>query len=255
MIKSSGERLPKAKRINRILWMTFAFGSLVFAISFFCYQSKAGLGEFWGWNPIAEIIFQLVMSLSAWITQGSLATLFILTLVKRHQAKPVQEFNKANKYRSLRKLSLWIAAIPGLVLSPLLITLAGSLFLQSTSPEPNILGSILYSFAGVTFIGLIPGAMSMITLLVFAIIKANQKPIDPTSPTPNPQLAQIIIAGITTALPTAAFLITWLNTFEECQTNCFIFNHPMMVPLAIAYLALWLVQAIIWFRNRNKLAK
>jgi hypothetical protein len=28
-----------------------------------------------------------------------------------------------------------------------------------------------------------------------------------------------------------------------------------MVPLAIAYLALWLVQTIIWFRNRNKLTR
>jgi MFS family permease len=248
MMKSSGERLPKAKRINRILWITSAAGGAIFAISFFWYQTKSGLGEFWGWNPTIEIVFQLVMFLIAWVTQGSLLTLFILMFVKRYRAKPILELTKANKYRSLRKLSLWIAAIPGIVLSPLFVSLVGTTLFKN-------LGMIFWSFAGFSFIGLAPGAMAMIALLVLAIIKARQKPIDPTSPTPNPQLAQIIIAAITAALPTAAFLIIWLNAFEECQTNCFIFNHPTKVPLAIAYLALWLVQTIIWFRNRNKLTR
>jgi hypothetical protein len=178
-----------------------------------------------------------------------------LNLVKRHQAKPIQEFTKANKYRSLRKLSLWIAAIPGLVLSPFLITLAISPLIQSTGTEPNILGQIFNYFAGLTLISLIPGAIAMLALLVIAIIKSNQKPIDPKSPTPKLLLTQIILAAITTAIPTCAFLSIWLNAFKECETNCFIFNDPIMLPLSIAYLALWLLQAIIWLRNRNKLAK
>ena len=240
--------MPNAKRINRILWIASAVGATLFIISFFSYQTKAGLGSFWGWTPTVEAVFQLVMLLSAWIAQGSLLTLFILMLVKRYQAKPVLEFTKANKYRSIRNLSLWIAAIPGVVLSPLLITLAGTTLFKN-------LGMLLWSFAGITFIALIPGAMTMLALLVFAIIKANQKPTDPESPTPKPQITQTLIAAITAALPTLAFLIIWLNAFEECVTNCFIFNHPTLVPLAIAYLALWLGQAIFWLRNRNKLAK
>jgi hypothetical protein len=169
-------------------------------------------------------------------------------LVKRYEAKPALEFTKANKYRSIRKLSLWIAAIPGIVLSPLLIMLVGTTLFKNV-------GLIFWSFGGITFFALLPGAMAMLTLLVFAIIKANQKPTDPGSPSPTLPLTQIIIAAITAAIPTIAFLIVWLNAFEECETNCFIFSHPTMIPLAFAYVALWLVQAIIWLGNRNKLAK
>jgi hypothetical protein len=254
MTIGSGERIIKLKRINKILWITSAIGAGVFVTAFSWHQTKAGLGEFWGWNPTVEIVFQLVIFLSAWLTQCALLTLFILNLVKRHQAKPIQEFTKANKYRSLRKLSLWIAAIPGLVLSPFLITLAISPLIQSTGTVPNILGQIFNYFAGLTFISLVPGAIAMLTLLVLAIIKANQKPIDPKSPTPNLPLTQILIAAITAAMPAIAFLSIWLNAFKECQTNCFIFNDPIMIPLAFAYVALWLAQAIIWLGNRNKLA-
>ena len=239
--------MPKAKRINRILWIASAVSGAIFAIAFFWYQTKAGLGEFWGWSPAVEAVFQLAMLLSALIAQGSLLTLFILMLVKRYEAKPALEFTKANKYRSILKLSLWIAAIPGIVLSPLLITLAGTTLFKN-------LGMILWSFAGFSFIGLIPGAMAMVALLVLAALKALKKPVDPTSPIPKSQLTQIILAGITTALPTVAFLVIWLNAFDECQTNCFIFNDPIMIPLAFAYVALWLVKAIIWLGNRNKLA-
>ena len=255
MTIGSGERINKLKLINRILWITSAIGVAVFVIAFFWHQTKAGLGEFWGWSPSVEIVFQLVIFLSAWLTQCALLTLFILKLVKRYQTKPIQEFTKANKYRSLRKLSLWIAAIPGIVLSPFLITLTISPLIQSTGAEPNILGQIFNYLAGLTFISLVPGAIAMLALLVLAIIKSSQKPVDPQSPTPKTPLAQIILAAITTAIPTIAFLSIWLNTFKECQTNCFIFNDPIMIPLAIAYLALWLAQAIIWLRNRNKLAK
>ena len=248
MTTSSGELLPKAKRINRILWIASAVSGAIFAIAFFWYQTKAGLGEFWGWSPAVEAVFQLAMLLSALIAQGSLLTLFILMLVKRYESKPFLEFTKANKYRSIRKLSLWIAAIPGIVLSPLLIMLAGTTLFKNV-------GMIFWSFGGITLFALLPGAMAMLTLLVLALIKASQKPVDPQSPTPKPPLIQIILAAITTAMPTIAFASIWLNAFKECQTNCFIFNHPTMVPLAIAYLALWLAQAIIWLGNRNKLAK
>jgi MFS family permease len=247
MTIGSGERIIKLKRINRILWIASSVGGAIFAIAFFWYQTKAGLGEFWGWSPAVEAVFQLVMLLSALIAQGSLLTLIILMLVNRYEAKPALEFTKANKYRSILKLSLWIAAIPGIVLSPLLITLAGTTLFKN-------LGMILWSFAGFSFIGLIPGAMAMLALLVFAIIKANQKPTDPGSPSPTLPLTQIFIAAITAAIPAIAFLVIWLNAFDECETNCFIFNEPILIPLAITYLALWLVQAIIWLGNRNKLA-
>ena len=242
-------------RLKKIFWITAIASSALFVISLLWHQSKAGLREFWGWNPTVEIVFQLVLFLSAWLAQGSWLTLLIMWFVKRHQAKPILEFTKANKYRSIRKFSLWIAAIPGLVLSPLFITLSISPLIQSTGTEPNILGQFFNYFAGITLIGLLPGAMAMFALLVLAIIKASQKPTDPQSPTPKTPLAQIILAAITTAIPTYAFLSIWLNAFKECQTNCFIFNDPIMIPLAIAYLALWLPQAIIWLGNRNKLAK
>ncbi len=248
MKESSGERLPKQKRINRILWIAFAISATIFGISFFWYQSKAGLGEFWGWNPTVEIVFQLALFLSGWLAQGTLATLFILKLVKMNQAKPIREFNKRNKYHSIRKLSLWISAMPGLVLTPLLITLAGSALFKD-------FGMLFYSFAGFSFLGLIPGAMAMFTLLVFAVIKACKKPIDPQSPAPKLPLIQIVIAAITTAIPVIAFVKIWLNAFKECVTNCFIFNDLTLIPLAIAYAALWLVQAILWFGNRNKLTR
>lgn len=244
-----------SKRLNTILWITSSIAGGIFAISFFWYQTKADLGNFLGWNPGIEIVLQLTMFLSAWITQGCLLTLLILKIVKRQKSKPKQAFTKANKYRSIRKLSLWLAAIPGFVLSPLLITLTLAPLLSNKTGEPSVLGSVFYSFAGITFMALLPAAITMLALLVLAIIKARQTPVDPGSATPKLYLTQIIIAGTTTALPTAAFLIIWLTDFEECQTNCFIFNHPAMVPLAVSYLALWLVQAMIWFRNRNKLTK
>lgn len=254
MKQSSGERSPKQKRINRILWIASAIGAAVFGISFFWYKTKAGLGDFWGWNPTVEIVFQLVLFLSGWVTQGTLLTLFILKLVKRQQAKPFREFNRANKYRSLRNLALWIAAIPGLVLSPLLIGFSAATALAAAG-APAALMSLFYSVAGISFIAVMPSAMAMLALLVIAIVKATQKPIDPKSPTPVLLLAQIILAAMTTALPTLGFLRIWLTAFQDCQSNCFIFSDPIMIPLAIAYLALWLVQAIIGFGNRNKLTK
>ena len=247
-MKSSGERLPKANRVTRLLWIAAIVSVAVYTLTYLWYQSKAGLGEFWGWNPTVEIVFQLILTLSAITAQGALLTLLILKLVKRYEAKPALEFTKANKYRSILKLSLWIAAIPGIVLSPLLIMLVGTTLFKNV-------GMIFWSFGGITLFALLPGAMAMLTLLVFAIFKANQKPTDPGSPTPKPPLIQIILAAITTAMPTIAFASIWLNAFKECETNCFIFNDPIMIPLAVAYLALWLLQAIIWLRNRNKLAK
>lgn len=244
MKESSGERMPKQKRINRILWIAFAIAAAVFGISFVWYQARSGQG----WSPTVEIVFQLLLFLSGWVAQGTLATLFILKLVKMNQAKPIREFTKVNKYRSIRRLSLWIAAIPGLVLTPLLITLAVSALFKD-------LGMIFYSLAGFSFLGLIPGAMAMFTLLVLAVIKASKKPIDPQSPTPKLPLIQIILAGITTAIPVIAFFKIWLNAFNECVTNCFIFNDLALIPLAVAYASLWLVQAIIWFGNRNKLTR
>jgi hypothetical protein len=246
--------VPKQNRINKILWITSAIGAAVFGISLFWSRTKAGLGEFWGWNPTVEIVFQLVIFLSAWITQGTLVTLFILKLVRMSQDKPTREFNKANKYSSLRKLALWIAAIPGIVLSPLLIGFSAAPSLHAAG-APAALVSLFYSVAGMSFIALMPGALTMLALLVIAILKAGQKPIDPKSPTPVILLTQIILAAITTALPALGFLKIWLTPFQVCPSNCFIFSDPIMIPLAIAYLALWLVQAIIWIGNRNKLTR
>lgn len=250
MMKSSGERLPKAKRVTRLLWIAAIASASVYALTYLWYQSKADLGEFWGWNPTVEIVFQLILTLSAIIARGTLLTLLILKLVKMSQARPIIEFNKANKYTQIRKLSLWIAGIPGLVLLPMFLALL-------MSPASNTTDSLIRTisnFIGLIALGtLLPGIGTMFALLVIAFVKAGQKPIDPMSPIPIAQLTQITLAAITAAMPTIAFLTIWLNAFEECETNCFIFNDPIMIPLAVAYLALWLAQAIIWLGNRNKL--
>jgi hypothetical protein len=123
MMKSSGERLPKAKRVTRLLWIAAIASASVYALTYLWYQSKADLGEFWGWNPTVEIVFQLILTLSAIIARGTLLTLLILKLVKMSQARPIIEFNKANKYTQIRKLSLWIAGIPGLLLLPMFLAL------------------------------------------------------------------------------------------------------------------------------------
>ena len=239
-------------RLKKILWTTAISSSAIFGLSLLWYQSKAGLGAFWGWNPTIEALLQLFLTLSGAAANGALVYLVVLKFVKTIEAKPIQEFNKTNKYRSLRKMSLWIAGIPGLVLTPMLIIFA----LAPKSGSGNEILLAISNFIGMISFGtLIPGAFTMFTLLVLAIVKSRQKPTDPQSPTPKTPLAQIILAAITTAIPTYAFLSIWLNAFKECQTNCFIFNDPIMIPLAIGYLILWLAQAIIWLGNRNKLAK
>lgn len=239
-------------KLKKILWITAITSSAIFGLSLIWYQRRNGLGLPLAWNPTLEALLQLFLTLSGTAANGALVYLIVLKFVKTFEAKPVQEFNKTNKYRSLRKMSLWIAAIPGLVLSPMLITFA----LAPKSGSDNEILLTISNFIGMISLGtLIPGALTMFSLLVLAIVKSRQKPTDSQSPTPKLLLNQILLAAITTAMPTIAFASIWLNTFKECQTNCFIFNDPIMIPLAIAYLALWLAQAIIWLGNRNKLAK
>jgi hypothetical protein len=143
-----------------------------------------------------------------------------------------------------------IAGIPGMVLTPLLIAMPMGLL-----PRSHFINSFQSLLVMLTMGSLVPGILAMIALLIVATITAFQKPLDPEAPSPKPQLTQIALAATATAMPTIGLLLIWVNASKDCQANCFIFSDPIMIPLAVAYLTFWLVQAIIWFGNRNKLTK
>lgn len=156
--------------------------------------------------------------------------------------------NKQTKYNQIRAFALLIAGLPGGVLIP--FALAGLVY--TFLPRGQVVDLISGGLTIFSTFALMPSIFSMFGLLIVAIVTAFRKPTDPKSPTPKSQLLQICLAVVAAAMPTAALLIIWSQTFEECEANCFIFGDPAMVPLGITYVLTWLAIATIWLRNRKQ---
>jgi hypothetical protein len=192
------------------------------------------------------------VTISSIVVSFALVYLLVLKIQKIRNARPILEFTKENKYRRILTQSLWLSAIPGLVLLPFVI--AALIPLTGGYADP-IIGSVTTLLTILTGSTLMPGAGGMFALLIIAIITATKKPTDPDSPTPKTLLAQIVLAAITAAMPTIAFITILLTSFEECEDACTIVDNPIVPTAGYLYLALWAIQTVIWFRNRNKLAK
>ena len=154
---------------------------------------------------------------------------------------------KLEKYKTMRKLTLWVAAIPGIVVLPFLLAMA---------VEKTPLTAITPFLAIFTISSLIPGGMGMITLASIATIKAIRTPLDPDSPTPKKELIQIWLASLAAAMPTIAFLSIFTNAFKcDTQVCTPMFQEPLSQTLGAAYLAIWLVQGIIWMKMKQNHGK
>jgi hypothetical protein len=251
----SGELMAKRSRINFIFWFTAIISSAVFVLAWVTYNYAHAGGEptsfalyHFAWDN--QVLLEWVMTISGPIATATVITAIALEVQRRSKPKASEPFTKQNKFNQLKRLALVIAGIPGMVLTPLLIAMPLGLV-----PRSNFINSFQGLLVMLTMGSLVPGILAMIALLIVATITAFQKPIDPESPSPKPQLTQISLAAAATAMPTIGLLLIWVNASKDCQVNCFIFGDPILIPLAIAYLTLWLVQAIIWFGNRNKLTK
>jgi hypothetical protein len=156
-------------------------------------------------------------------------------------------FTKVNKYVQLRGFALLIAGLPGAVLLPFgladLLTIA--------LPTSDVLNMITTPLTFFSIASLMPAALGMFGLFMVAIATAFKKPINPESPRPKPHLLQIYLSVLAAAMPTTAFIIIQRQVFAECETNCFIFSDPAMVPLGIAYVLIWIALTTIWLRNRK----
>jgi hypothetical protein len=243
-------------KLNKWLWALAISSISIFLISFTAENYSRAGGEpyfplyVFVWQNL--ILLQLTVTISSIVASFSLVYLLVLKIQKIRNTRPVREFTKENKYRRILTQSLWLAAIPGLVLLPFVI--GGLLTLLGGYSNP-IIGSIINLSAMLTGGTLLPGAGGMFALLVLAIITATQKPTDPDSPPPKTLLAQIVLAAITAAMPAIAFITIFLTSFEECEDSCTIVDNPIVPAAGYLYLALWVVQTTIWLRNRNKLAK
>jgi hypothetical protein len=153
------------------------------------------------------------------------------------------EFNKLYKFILLRRFALFIAAIPGFVLAPMAIAAIISAF-DSHANGP--IGLMLM----ISIASLMPGAAGMIALLVLAIINAFKEPIDKDTPRPKPHLLQIFLAAITALLPAVAYL-SMLSTAFNCDPNCGSTLDFTTTTLLVAYAAMWVVLAVVWFRSKR----
>ena len=244
--------MRQSKTATRFLWLITIFCGVVFALSSLGLKYKKIGGE--PYFPLYHFVhdysdaLQLAAFLSAAIGSSTLLTLIILAIVNRQKPKPFQEFNQRLKFNRIRKLSLFVAAIPGFVLTPLFLALG----LYAIGFHDQLAGLILNPLTMVTFASLMPGAIIMVTLVVFAVITAFRKPTDPTTPAPKPHRIQIALAVVTSAMPVIAFVAIFLTAFDECIQNCFIFSSPVVQTAGAIYLALWITQGIIWLSNRAK---
>ena len=243
-------------KLNKRLWIAAIASITIFFIAFTAENySRAGGEPYFPLYVFVRqnlILLQLTVTISSVAASFALVYLLVLKIQKIRNTRPILEFTKENKYRRILTQSLWLSAIPGLVLLPFVI--AGLITLTGGYADP-IIGSIITLLTILTGSTLLPGAGGMTALLIIAIITATQKPTDPDSPPPKTLLTQIVLAAITAAMPAIAFITIFLTSFEECEDSCTIVDNPIVPAAGYLYLALWVVQTAIWLRNRNKLAK
>lgn len=239
-------------KLNKRLWIAAIASITIFILAFTAENySRAGGEPYFPLYVFVRqnlILLQFTVTISSVVASLALIYLLVLKIQKIRNVKPILEFTKENKYRRILTQSLWLSAIPGLVLLPFVI--AGLITLTGGYADP-IIGSVITLLTILTGSTLMPGAGGMFALLIIAIITATKKPTDPDSPTPKTLLARIVLAAITTAMPTIAFITIFLTSFEECEDACTIVDNPIVPTAGFLYLALWLTQALIWLRGRS----
>lgn len=158
-------------------------------------------------------------------------------------------FTKERKFTLMRRYSLLVAGIPGMVLAPFLLGWA----ITSTALPTELKNAITNPMAIFTGLTIMPGIFAMLALVILAIVTATQKPTDPDSPTPKTKRLQIILGASAALMPTIAFLDIFRYSFRECGylRSCTIFDAPTVAPTAMVYAAIWIALAIIWLRNKS----
>jgi hypothetical protein len=169
---------------------------------------------------------------------------------KQRKIPRTTEFSKLYKFIRIRRFALIIAAIPGLVITPM--TIAG--VVGWLTPVSNSRNELLGLLVILSLSTLIPGVMVMIALLVLALVTAFKKPIDPGTARPKPHLLQIVLAAVATLLLTLAFITIESDLYNPDCTNtvCMTLDNPMVPVYGVLYLAMWVVLGTIWLRSKRK---
>ena len=163
--------------------------------------------------------------------------------------KTIPTFTKERKFTLIRRYSLLIAGIPGMVLAPFLL----GWVISATNLPHDLKIAITNPLAIFTGLALMPGMFAMLALVILAIVTATQKPTDPASPAPKTKQFQIILGASAALMPTIAFLDIFRYSFRECgeQASCFIFNAPTGPATGIAYAVIWITLGIVWIKSKQ----
>ena len=240
------------KAVKPILWTTALVSSAIFVLSWFGLQYMHVGGEPYFpvyrfvWNN--EVLIQWLATITSITAPAAWLTLAALRIQKANKSKPTPTFTKDLKFREMRTLALIIAAIPGLGLIPFRIAITASQLLE---PATFLYGAAV-SLGFISMPIIFGGPFVMFGLLVAAIAVLAKKPINPEAPAPQPQLTQILLAIPTTAFPTIAFILIWLQTGTCDPGPCgTLFESPIVQVLILAYALMWLVLGAIWLKNRK----
>jgi hypothetical protein len=192
---------------------------------------------------------QILMFVGATVALASYIALGIFGLERK--IPRTTEFSKLYKFIRLRRYALIIAAIPGLVLTPL--TIAG--IIGWITPVSSGRNELLGLLAILSLSTLMPGVMAMIALLVLALVTAFRKPIDPDTDRPKPHLFQIFLGAVTTLPLTLAFITIESDLYNPKCNNvfCTAIENPLVLVYGTLYIVMWVVLGTIWLRNKRKL--
>jgi hypothetical protein len=170
---------------------------------------------------------------------------------KQRKIPRTTEFSKLYKFIRLRRYALIIAAIPGLVLTPL--TIAG--IIGWITPVSSGRNELLGLLAILSLSTLMPGVMAMIALLVLALVTAFRKPIDPDTARPKPHLLQIFLGAVNTLPLTLAFITIEGDLYNPKCNNvfCTAIENPMVLVYGALYIVMWVVLGTIWLRSKRNL--
>ena len=240
------------KAVKPILWSTAVSSTITFALAWFgtkyMYQGGEPYFPLYHFLWDNQLPIQWIMTITSFTAPAAWLTLAALRIQKANKSKPTPTFTKDLKFREMRTLALIIAAIPGLGLIPFGIAITASQLLE---PATFLYGAAV-SLAFISMPIIFGGPFVMFGLLVAALAVLAKKPINPEAPAPQPQLTQIFLAILTTAFPTIAFILIWLQTGKCDPGPCgTLFESPIVQVLILAYALMWLVLGAIWLKNRK----
>ncbi|MEY4275539.1 MAG: hypothetical protein RIS26_2 [Actinomycetota bacterium] len=158
-------------------------------------------------------------------------------------AKNQEPLTKQLKYSQLRKLSLAIAAIPGIVLTPMIL----AAFVGELTPT---LFTLFSALTALTVLLVLPGGALMVGLFIRAVIIAKRPALKEVETTKTDKV-QIALGVIAAALPFLGFLDFTLNHNQPCDISCPPFDATFIYICLALYAVAWLIIAIFWFKGRK----